>query len=70
MLIYSLVVALQNVPNHIHSQLDYTGLMNEFWCPLVADWLDRNDMDCFFRTGISKVVIATTYLPIYVYLLL
>ena len=35
--------------NHIHWQWDYTEFMNRFWCPLVADWLERNNMDCFFR---------------------
>ena len=28
--------------NHIHWQWDYTELMNRFWCPLVANWLERN----------------------------
>ena len=23
--------------------------MNRFWCPLFADWLERNNMNCFFR---------------------
>ena len=35
--------------NHIHSHWDYTEIMNKFWCPLVADWLERNNMDCIFR---------------------
>ena len=29
--------------------VNYTELMNRFWCPLFADWLERNDMNCFFR---------------------
>ena len=23
--------------------------MNRFWCPLFADWLERNSMDCLFH---------------------
>ena len=30
-------------------QWDQTELMNRFWCPSFADWLERNDKDCFFR---------------------
>ena len=35
--------------NRIHSQWDYIGLMNRFWCPLFVDWLDKNNMNCFLR---------------------
>ena len=35
--------------SHIHPQWDYTELMNRFWCPLFADWLERNNMNCSFR---------------------
>ena len=38
--------------NHIHAQWDQTELMNGFYGPRFADWLERNDMDCFFRTEI------------------
>ena len=27
--------------------------MNRFWCPLFADWLERNNMNCFFRYAYS-----------------
>ena len=36
--------------NHIHSQRDHTELMITFCRSTSADWLERNDMDCFFRT--------------------
>ena len=39
---------LPKCANHIHSQWDYTELTNRFWWPLFADWLDRNNMNCFF----------------------
>ena len=36
---------------HSCSQWDYIELMNRLWCPLFADWLERNNMNCFFRKG-------------------
>ena len=27
--------------------------MNRFWCPLFADWLERNNMNCFFRYSVK-----------------
>ena len=35
--------------NHIHSQWDQTEFMNRFYGSPFADWLERNDMDCFFH---------------------
>ena len=36
-------------PNHIHSQWDNTELMNGFYGLPFADWLERNDMDCWIQ---------------------
>ena len=35
--------------NHIHSQCDYTELINRFWCLFFADWPERKIMNCFFH---------------------
>ena len=53
MRINSLVVTLYppKCANHIHSQWDCTELMNRFWCQLFADWLERNNINCFFRVN-------------------
>ena len=53
MWINSLVVTLYppKCAYHIHSQWDCTELINRFWCQLFADWLERNNMNCFFRAN-------------------
>ena len=45
----SLVVARQNVANHVNAYWFYTGVMKRFWCRPFADWLKRNDTENLFR---------------------
>ena len=47
---------LPKCANHIHSQWD--ELMNRFRCSPVADWLERNDIYCFFCSCMNLLQIA------------
>ena len=45
--------------NHIHLHWDRTELMNGLYGSSFTDWLERNDIDCFFR--------AIFGLPVYIF---
>ena len=51
--------------NHIYSQWDQTELMNRFCCSPFTDWLERNDMDCFFSSETSHWWFVESHLSSY-----